>query len=90
MEGLKKSHGPIEAVKDIDFCRREGTLFAFLGPDGAGKSPTIDILSTLLLPDAGEVTVGGISLGGDDAEVKSASRVSKDGLLDRLHSRGKP
>lgn len=85
VEGLKKSYGPIEAVKGIDFFVEEGTLFAFLGPNGAGKSTTIDILSTLLLPDAGEVTVGGYRLGRDDAEIRSEiGIVFQDGLLDKL------
>ena len=41
VEGLKKSYGPIEAVKGIDFFVEEGTLFAFLGPTPASPLPLI-------------------------------------------------
>ena len=57
VSGLRKSYGRVEAVKGIDFYVEQGTLFAFLGPNGAGKSTTIDILCTLLRPDAGEVRI---------------------------------
>lgn len=53
VSGLKKSYGPVEAVKGLDFYVEKGALFAFLGPNGAGKSTTINIISTLLDPDAG-------------------------------------
>ncbi len=85
VEGLKKSYGPIEAVKGIDFFVEEGALFAFLGPNGAGKSTTIDILSALLKPDTGKVTVGGHQLGRDDGKIRSEiGIVFQDSLLDKL------
>jgi multidrug/hemolysin transport system ATP-binding protein len=77
----------VEAVKGIDFYVEAGTLFAFLGPNGAGKTTTIDILCTLLKPDAGEVTVGGLRLGSDDAKIRSSiGVVFQSSLLDPLLS----
>lgn len=83
--GLKKSYGPVEAVRGIDFYVESGTLFAFLGVNGAGKSTTIDIISTLLKPDAGDVLVDGHRLGREDADIRrSIGLVFQDSLLDPL------
>ncbi|MGI6239072.1 MAG: ATP-binding cassette domain-containing protein [Christensenellales bacterium] len=85
VSGLKKSYGQVQAVRGIDFHARRGELFAFLGPNGAGKSTTIDILCTILEPDAGEVLVGGHRLGADDAAIRGAiGVVFQDHLLDPL------
>ena len=85
VEGLKKAYGPVKAVDGIDFYLERGKLFAFLGPNGAGKSTTIDILCTILKPDAGEVALDGHRLGKDDAAIRaSIGVVFQDHLLDPL------
>jgi multidrug/hemolysin transport system ATP-binding protein len=85
VRGLQKNYGPVKAVKGIDFYVERGKLFAFLGPNGAGKSTTIDVLCTLLRPDAGEVTIDGRRLGQEDAAIRSAiGVVFQDHLLDPL------
>ncbi len=81
---LKKNYGEIEAVRGIDFHVRQGELFAFLGPNGAGKSTTIDILCTLLKPDAGEVSVDGHPLTEGQTIRELLGIVFQDSLLDRL------
>lgn len=48
VENLCKQYGEQQAVKGISFTVEQGTLFAFLGENGAGKSTTIEILCTLL------------------------------------------
>jgi ABC-2 type transport system ATP-binding protein len=60
VEGLAKSFGKVQAVRDIDFEIREGELFGFLGPNGAGKTTTINMLTGLARPDAGSIRIGGI------------------------------
>jgi ABC-2 type transport system ATP-binding protein len=58
VRGLCKRYGA-EAVRDgIDLDMPAGTVSALLGPNGAGKT-TVHILSTLVLPDAGSVTIAG-------------------------------
>ena len=47
-ENLHKSYGGVNAVNGVSFTVREGSLFSFLGTNGAGKSTTINILTTLL------------------------------------------
>jgi len=47
------------AVDDVSFSVSKGELFGLIGPDGAGKTSLIRILTTLLLPDSGSATVSG-------------------------------
>lgn len=68
--GLKKSFGDIKAVDDISFFVKRGSLFAFLGLNGAGKSTTINIICTLLKKDAGKVRVAGVDLDSDPFGVR--------------------
>jgi multidrug/hemolysin transport system ATP-binding protein len=85
VENLKKSYGNVKAVNGIDFFVNEGELFAFLGPNGAGKTTTIDIICTLLAPDAGKVTVNGYELGKNDNKIRQCiGVVFQDGTLDNL------
>ena len=49
----------IEALKDVSFTINQGELVGYIGPNGAGKSTTVKILSGILVPEEGEVTVGG-------------------------------
>ncbi len=50
---------PIVAVNDITLQVRRGEIFGVLGPNGSGKSTLIRLISTLLLPDSGTITVFG-------------------------------
>jgi len=52
-------HGQVKAVNDVSFDVEDGELFGLIGPDGAGKTSIFRILTTLLLADKGEATVGG-------------------------------
>ena len=55
INNLHKSFGDVKAVDGIDFCVEAGSMFAFLGQNGAGKSTTINVMLGLLKPDAGSV-----------------------------------
>lgn len=57
VERLYKRFGQVEALKDISFSVNFGELFGIIGPDGAGKTTLMRIITTLLLPDSGRVTV---------------------------------
>ena len=48
-----------EAVKNISFNIEQGEMVGFIGPNGAGKSTTIKMLSGILHPDGGSISVGG-------------------------------
>jgi len=62
VEHLQKHYGEHLAVKGISFKVEQGSLFAFLGANGAGKSTTIEILCTLLQKSSGTVTINGYTL----------------------------
>lgn len=58
IQNLNKTYSPkITALKDVSFEVAEGEVFGVVGPDGAGKSTLFNILTTLLLPDSGKITV---------------------------------
>ena len=48
-----------KAVNDLSFTIEKGEMVGFIGPNGAGKSSTIKMLSGILCPDKGSITVGG-------------------------------
>lgn len=70
VEHLSKSYGEVKAVNDISFRVRQGSLFAFLGVNGAGKSTTINIICSILKKDAGRVTVCGHDLDREGDRIK--------------------
>lgn len=67
---LKKSYGQTKAVDGISFDVKEGSLFAFLGLNGAGKSTTINIICSILKKDSGSVLVDGMDLDKQSDEIK--------------------
>ena len=71
VKNLIKDYKEHRAVKGISFEVKEGELFAFLGENGAGKSTTINILSTILKKTSGEVKVFDNVLGEDDDNIRS-------------------
>lgn len=83
VKNLTKYYGQLKAVDDISFTVEKGSLFAFLGVNGAGKSTTINILSGALNPSAGEVTICGKVLENEPEEVKKRiGIVFQDSVLD--------
>jgi len=54
-----RKYKTVQALSDISFSLEEGELLGYIGPNGAGKSTTIKILSGILVPDSGEVSVLG-------------------------------
>lgn len=59
-----------EALKGVSFSVEAGETFGLLGPNGGGKSTTFRILSTYFPPDAGAVTVFGLDLQRDAAQIR--------------------
>jgi ABC-2 type transport system ATP-binding protein len=57
--GIGKKFGATTALEDISFSVNESEIFGFIGPDGAGKTTLFRIITTLLLPDTGEISVLG-------------------------------
>jgi iron complex transport system ATP-binding protein len=62
VKGLRKSYGPSVVVDDVDLEIPAGGVTSIIGPNGAGKSTLLGIVSRLLDPDAGVVTVDGLDV----------------------------
>ena len=84
VDHLSKSYGDVQAVKDISFQVKKGSLFAFLGVNGAGKSTTINIICSILKKDAGKIFVNGHDLDEDYIAIKKdIGIVFQTSVLDR-------
>ncbi len=82
---LTKKYGDFTAVNHISFQVERGELLGFLGVNGAGKSTTINMLSTLLEPDGGSAEVCGYKLGKDDEAIRrSIGIVYQQNCLDGI------
>jgi ABC-2 type transport system ATP-binding protein len=57
---LRRERHVVEAVRDISFRVERGELLGYLGPNGAGKSTTIKMLTGILVPSSGRVSVAGL------------------------------
>jgi ABC-2 type transport system ATP-binding protein len=71
VEHLSKSFGAVRAVDSVSFEVRPGEIYGLLGPNGAGKTTSISMISGLLKPDAGEVSVAGASFWSNPQQAKS-------------------
>ncbi|MCD8295035.1 MAG: ABC transporter ATP-binding protein [Clostridia bacterium] len=81
---LVKSYDTVKAVNDISLKVARGTLFAFLGINGAGKSTTINIICSILPKDSGKVIVCGHDLDTEAAAIKNdIGIVFQTSVLDR-------
>jgi ABC-2 type transport system ATP-binding protein len=72
VQGLEKSYKKLHALRGVDFDVARGSIFALLGANGAGKTTVVNILSTLLKPDAGTATVNGFDAAAQGAQVRES------------------
>ena len=70
VSGLSKRFGDKAAVNDLNLTVRAGELYALLGPNGAGKTTTLRMVTGLLKPDGGDISVFGVDLRADPAAAK--------------------
>lgn len=86
IKGLTKKYGSFYALNDLNLTLQEGTVFGFVGANGAGKSTTFSILATLLQPTSGDAFVNGKSVKTDASEVRKQIGYMPDffGVYDQL------
>ena len=70
MEHLTKQFGGFYAVQDLSLEIAAGELFCFLGPNGAGKTTTLKMLTGLLTPTGGAMTIAGMDVRRNPVAVK--------------------
>jgi len=69
IQNLTKQFGATVAVHNLSFDVNPGEVFGLIGPDGAGKTTTLRVISTAMRPTSGRVTVGGIDVARDPGAV---------------------
>lgn len=86
VEGLRKRYGDTVAVADVSFEVAEGEIFGLLGPNGSGKTTTVECVQGLRHRDGGHVEVFGVDPGRDVARVRRlvGSQLQDAALPDRL------
>ncbi|WP_022777410.1 ABC transporter ATP-binding protein [Butyrivibrio sp. AE3009] len=85
LKNIAKRYGSFRAVDNLSFEIKQGDFVGFLGVNGAGKSTTVNMMSTILTPDEGEAYLCGYRLGKEDMEIrKSIGVVYQSNVLDDL------
>jgi ABC-2 type transport system ATP-binding protein len=83
--GLRKSFGEHTVLGGIDLQVPSGTVFSLLGPNGAGKTTAVNILTTLIPADAGEVRIAGHNVSSEPDAVRAVIGVTGQfSAVDRL------
>lgn len=72
----KSKSGPVQALNGLDIAVPEGTVMALLGPNGAGKTTAVKVLTTLITPDTGTLSIDGINVLDSPKEVRRIIGVS--------------
>lgn len=70
IKNASKSYGTLKAVDNVSITIKKGEIFGLLGPNGAGKSTLISMISTLLTPDGGEITVSEYDILKNTSQIK--------------------
>lgn len=86
IQGLTKRYGSFVALDQLTLSLEEGVVFGFVGANGAGKSTTFSILSTLLSPTSGDAFINGKSVVKEAKEVRKYIGYMPDffGVYDQL------
>jgi branched-chain amino acid transport system ATP-binding protein len=75
VKNISKRFGGLQAVKDVSFSVREGSIKAVIGPNGAGKTTLFNLLSGFLLPDSGAIVYKGRPI-----HARSPHEIAQQGL----------
>ncbi|GKV55754.1 ABC transporter ATP-binding protein [Sporosarcina sp. NCCP-2222] len=86
IKGLTKKYGSFTALDNLNLTLHEGTVFGFVGANGAGKSTTFLIMSTLLEATSGDVIIDGVNVREKPAAVRRLIGYMPDffGVYDQL------
>ena len=70
VDGITKRFGEITAVDSLGFTVNRGEIFGIVGPDGSGKSTLLRMISSIMVPDSGRITINGVDVQKDPIAVK--------------------
>ncbi|MFJ4653126.1 ABC transporter ATP-binding protein [Nocardia sp. NPDC088792] len=77
VSGLRRSFGGVRAVDGVDLSIAPGEFVSIIGPNGSGKSTTVNLISGVLKPDAGEILVRGKRLRPGRPEAAAAAGLAR-------------
>jgi branched-chain amino acid transport system ATP-binding protein len=77
VRGVSKRFGGVQAVREVSFDVRAGSIKAVIGPNGAGKSTLFNLLTGVAVPDSGEVRLEGVALHGRPPHQVAARGVAR-------------
>jgi len=72
VQGLEKSYRKLHVLRGVDFDVAQGSIFALLGSNGAGKTTVVRILSSLLKADSGAASVNGFDVATQPSNVRES------------------
>jgi branched-chain amino acid transport system ATP-binding protein len=75
VQGLCKSFGGLMAIRNLEFAVDEGQIVGLIGPNGSGKTTTLNLLTGFLRPDSGRIVFRGHNVAG-----KPRSRICRQGI----------
>jgi len=81
VRGLSRNFGGLRAVDDLGFDVPRGSVVGLIGPNGAGKTTAFNLISGLLRPNSGRVTMAGIDITG-----RRPSEIARHGLVRTFQS----
>ena len=86
VSNLRKTYRSIVAIDDVSFQVYGGEIFGLLGPDGAGKTTTVECLQGLRRQDSGKIRVLGLDPKADASNLKKqiGSQLQESALPDRI------
>lgn len=70
VDQITKKYGSQKAVDNVSFTVKTGEVLGFLGPNGAGKTTTMKAITCFLMPNEGDIKVGGLSIWENPDEIK--------------------
>jgi branched-chain amino acid transport system permease protein len=77
IKGLAKQFGGLKAVDGVDMVVRRGEIQALIGPNGSGKTTTLNMLSGLYIPTGGEISLEGAAIAGRKPHVITALGIAR-------------
>jgi ABC-2 type transport system ATP-binding protein len=89
IEGLTKAYADVVAVDGLSLVIEKGELFGLLGPNGSGKTTTINCLCGLVKPNKGSMKVAGFDVGTELGKVRAVLGISPQETAVYAHLSGR-
>ena len=85
LDSIYKSFGSLQILKEITLSIHQGEITSIVGPSGAGKTTLLQIIGTLLKPDKGELSIGGVNPFALSAQKQAHFRNKQIGFVFQFH-----